>query len=189
MEVRLNLLKLKGGVYMELFKITFNLVILLSTSMIGFLYSGIFNKRAKNLLDLEYCLRILQSEIIAGNAPLPIALENTYKKGKGQIASIFKIIRDDLIEEKRDDVYHSFLILEDILFNRYLLEKEDINVLLFLGEVLGKTNRVDQENNFIFIIEQIEKLSTQAELEKVKNKKLYPKLGVLVGLGIIIIFI
>ena len=89
---------------------------------------------------------------------------------------------------KERDIYYSFLNLEDILANKYMLNKEDIE-LLFLGKVLGKTNRADQEKNFIFILDQISNLRVQANLEKVRNGKLYPSLGVLIGLGIIIIFI
>lgn len=174
---------------MGAFKILFNVVILLSTSMIGFFYGLKFNKRAKNLLDLEYCIRILKSEVIIGNTPLSIALENTYKKGKGEISNIFRIIKEDLINQKREDIYYSFLNLEDILANKYMLNKEDIELLFFLGKVLGKTNRADQEKNFIFILDQISNLRVQANLEKIRNGKLYPSLGVLIGLGIIIIFI
>ncbi len=174
---------------MGLVRGVFYLIILFSTSMIGFLYGGIFNKRAINLLDLEYCLRILQSEVIIGNTTLAIALDNTYRKGKGEIAYIFKAIEMDLMEEKRNDIYHSFLAIEDILSERYLLEREEIEVFLFLGEVLGKTNRLDQRDNFIFIIDQIRNLGIQAEEKRLINKTLYPKLGILIGIGIIIIFI
>lgn len=174
---------------MGLFKIIFNLIILLTSSMIGFLYGGTFSKRAKNILDLEYCVRILESEILVGNTPLPVALNNAYIKGKGEISSIFKILKDDLLIEGREDIYHSFLNLKDILESRYLLKREDIEVLMFLGQTLGKTNREDQEKNFIFVKDQLNELTLHANLEKARNQKLYRSLGVLTGIGIIIIFI
>lgn len=174
---------------MGLFKIFFNLIILISTSTIGFIYGGSFKKRADNIGDLQYCLRVLESEILVGNIPLPQALENTYIKGKGQIAYIFYIIKSDLETENREDIYHSFQHLEGMLKDKYLLEQEDVEVLMFLGRTLGKTHRVDQEKNFNFIKKQIDELVIQANMERVRNEKLYRSLGVLVGVGMIIILV
>lgn len=174
---------------MAVFKTIFNLIILGSSSMIGILYGRTFNKRAKNMLDLEYCIRILETEILIGNNPLPEALENVYIKGKGDIANIFHIIKEDLVSKGREDIYYSFLELKDTLESKFSLKEEDIEVIMFLGKVLGKTNRIDQEKNFTFIKEQINQLTIHANLEKVRNEKLYRSLGVLVGIGIIIILI
>lgn len=174
---------------MGLFKIFFNLIILLSTSTIGFVHGDSFKKRAENILHLQYCLRVLESEILVGNIPLPEALENTYIKGKGEISYIFYILKSDLVTKKREDIYHSFQNLEDILKRKYLLEKEEIEVLMFLGRTLGKTHRLDQEKNFTFIKKQMDGLVIQANMERVRNEKLYRSLGVLVGIGMIIILV
>lgn len=174
---------------MNIFKIIFFIIILLSSSIIGLLYGGTFSKRAKNITDLEYCIRVLESEILVGNTPLPEALYNVYRKGKGDISKIFLDIQKDLLKEKRDDIYYSFLILENKLKDKYSLNQEEIEVILFLGKILGKTNRLDQEKNFDFIKNQIGELSINADVERGKNEKLYPSLGVLVGIGIIIILI
>ncbi|HLR20446.1 MAG TPA: stage III sporulation protein AB [Tissierellaceae bacterium] len=174
---------------MSILTIIFYTIILLSSSVIGFLYANTFSKRAKNIMDLEYCIRILETEILAGNTPLPEALNNVYSKGKGDIAQIFYDINQDLLNEKRGDIYDSFLSLEIQLKNNYSFEQEDIETILFLGKILGKTNRLDQEKNFNFIKEQINELAVQANLEKEKNEKLYRSLGVVMGVGIIIILV
>ena len=91
-------------------KIIFNSLILILSSIMGFAFGDIYSKRAKNLLDLQYCIRVLQSEIINGNTPLPDALNNVSVKGRGGISRIFKLIREDLLNEKREDIYYSFLL-------------------------------------------------------------------------------
>lgn len=167
----------------------FYLLILSSSSIIGWLYGRTFTRRARNITDLEYCIRVLESEILVGNTPLPDALLNVDKKGKGSISKIFIDIREDLLQENRDDVYYSFLSLEKKLKNTYSLNKEEIEIVFFLGKILGKTDRLDQEKKFNFIKNQINELSSSANLAREKNEKLYPSLGVLVGLSIIIILI
>lgn len=172
---------------MGVVKISFSLIVLISSSLLGIIYGGTFSKRERNLRDLEYNIRLLESEIIAGNSTLPIALENIYKKGKGEIKNIFLNIEKDLLDNGREDIYRSFLAQESLLQKKYMLKKEDISIILFLGKILGKTNKKDQEKNLQFIIKQIQSVKDESSLEKNNNVKLYRTLGILMGLGIIII--
>ncbi|MDR7870014.1 MAG: stage III sporulation protein AB [Tissierellaceae bacterium] len=174
---------------MATIKIIFNSSILIFSSLLGYAFGNIYSQRAKNLLDLQYCIRVLDSEIINGNLPLPDALENVSIKGRGQIAKLFKDIKDDLIIKKREDVYYSFLIKKDVLGRKYAFKTDDIEVFLYLGKVLGKTNKKDQKKNMEFIITQLDNLYIEAKSEETKNTKLYRTLGFLVGLGIVIILI
>ncbi|NLY47070.1 MAG: stage III sporulation protein AB [Tissierella sp.] len=170
-------------------KIIFNSLILILSSIMGFAFGNIYSKRAKSLLDLQYCIRVLQSEIINGNTPLPEALENVSIKGRGAISKLFKQIKDDLVIEKREDIYYSFLLHKDLLKNKYALSPQDIEIFLYLGKILGKTNSNDQDKNMAFIITQLENHYIEADKEKSKNTKLYRTLGFLIGLGVVIILI
>ncbi len=170
-------------------KIIFNSLILILSSLLGFAYGNIYSKRAKNLLDLQYCIRVLESEIINGNMPLPQALANVSSKGRGQIAQVFMDIKDDLVFQRREDIYMSFLLKRDILASKYALNKEDIEIFLYLGKILGKTSKSDQEKNMKFIITQLDNHYIEADREKSKNTKLYRTLGFLLGLGVVIILI
>lgn len=174
---------------MATIKIFINGIILLLTSIIGYAYGNIYTRRARNLLDLQYCIRVLESEIINGNVPLPQALENTSVKGRGSISILFKEIKDDLTINKREDVFHSFLRQKYNLEDRYAFKTEDIEVFLYLGKILGKSSRRDQEKNMQFIISQLDNLYIEAQNEEAKNAKLYRTLGFLAGLVIVIILI
>lgn len=174
---------------MAAIKIIINTFILILSSILGFAFGNLYSKRAKSLLDLQYCIRVLESEIINGSFPLPQALENVSIKGKGGMSRIFKRIKEDLISEKREDIYESFLLQKDLLKDRFALKDEDIEVFLYLGKVLGKSSRRDQEENFKFIKSQLENLHLEAEAERMKNTKLYRTLGFLIGLGLVIILI
>ena len=170
-------------------KLVFNSIIVISSSLMGFTLGSFYSKRAKSLLDLQYCIRLLQSEIINRSTPLPEALENVSQKGKGSIAKLFKAIRDDLVNEKREDIYRSFALQTEILMTKYAFKSKDIEVFLHLGKILGKTDSRDQEKNMEFIISQLDNHYIEADEEKSKNTKLYRSLGFLIGLGLVIILI
>lgn len=174
---------------MGLIKLLFYITIVSFSSLIGFLYGESFNKRAKTLHDLGYCIRILENQVLIGNIPLPDALNNTYIKGRGQVANVFSLIQRDLIEEEREDVYLSFIQLTGLLKENYSLKDKDIETVLFLGKVLGKSNKMDQEKNFKFIINEIENNFFEANSERGLYGKLYRSLGILFGIGIIILII
>ena len=172
---------------MGLVNILFYLTIFTSSSLIGFLYGERFKTRAVSLQDLGYCIRILENEILMGNTPLPDALKSTFKKGRGDIAGVFLAIRKDLLEFEREDIYISFENYRSILKEKYYLKDKDIESFLYLGKILGKSTREDQEKNFRFIINEIENNFIEANGESSIFAKLYRSLGVLFGLGIIII--
>ena len=98
-------------------------------------------------------------------------------------------IGKELEDGINDDIYLSFLSKEDLLKSKFALTDDVIEVFSSLGKILGQSNRYDQEKNLNFIIQQINELSIQATLEENKNQKLYPSLGVLIGIGMIIILL
>ena len=69
------------------------------------------------------------------------------------------------------------------------LSKEDIEILLSIGKVLGTTDVEGQVNQIILAEELIENKIKEAEIEKAKNAKLYRVLGTSAGLTLAIILI
>lgn len=174
---------------MGVFKLTLTLLIFLTCSTIGYLYGKSFSSRLQNLIVLEQCIKILETEVVYGLTPLPEALSNVYKKGKEKVSYIFEEIKKDLIMNKRGGVYDSFLSIEDKLYNNLNFKKEDVEVFLSLGRVLGTSDRIDQQKNFILVSNQISAQILEARQEKDKNEKLYRNLGVITGAAIIILLI
>lgn len=174
---------------MGLFKVAMSMMIIFLSTFIGFIYGDGYNKRSQSLRDLIYCIRLLENEILMGSSTLPTVLDNVHRKGRGKVANIFKDLKDDVLYEEREDIFDSFNLLSKDFKDKYGLRSEDIESLMYLGKILGKTDRNDQEKNFKFIIKEIESLSDEAYKEKKTYEKLYRSLGVLLGIGIIIIII
>lgn len=170
-------------------KITSIIIIFCTCTIIGYIYGKRFSTRLENLILLEQCIKILETEIVYGSTPLPQALSNVYRKGNIKVSYIFEEIKDDLLLNKRDSVYSSFLLVEDKMYNELHFKKEDVETFLSLGRVLGTSDRMDQQKNLILIYNQIAALILEARFERNKNEKLYKNLGIITGIGIIIILV
>lgn len=174
---------------MLIVKIGLYIAIFATTSIMGFVYGGRYSKRVYSLISLQHSIRFLQTEIIIFANPLPYALENISKKMPGEIEKVYLMIKNDLIINQSGDIYYSFIQVTDYLKNSCLLNQEDIDVFLSLGKVIGKTDRMDQEKQFKYVLKELDNLIEVAKEEKTKNEKMYRSLGVLLGLGTIIILI
>jgi stage III sporulation protein AB len=82
-----------------------------------------------------------------------------------------------------------FLSVEDVLKEELLFKKEDVEVFLSLGRMLGNSDRSDQEKNFKLIFMEIGNLEEEAREEKEKNEKVYKNLGLLFGVALVIILL
>jgi len=170
-------------------KILGSILIVLSSSLIGYYFGNKYSARLENLLQLEQCIKILETEIVYGAVPLPEALNNVYLKGNKKVSYIFKQIRDNLLYNKDGDLLKSFEMVTSQLAEELNLKEEDIELFLSLGRLLGTSDRTDQEKNFKLILNQIEILKNEAKLEKDKNEKMYKNLGILAGIAIVIILL
>lgn len=170
-------------------KLFSSFLIIFSSSLIGYLYGTKYSKRVSNLMYLQQCIRILETEILYGANPLPEALNNVYKKGNKKISIIFEVIKNNLLNKKEKSLYDCFLDIESILRNKLYFHQKEIEVFMTLGQTLGTSNRKDQEKNFKMVITQLKSLEEEAKIEKKKNEKMYKSLGVLTGIAIVIILL
>ena len=140
-------------------------------------------------MNLQQIIRLLQSEVIVFANPIHIALENISRRISDEIQQVYSIIKESIVKNQTGDLYSCFLQSIDYLRNTCLLKDDDIDIFLALGKVLGKTDRMDQELQFKYALNEFELLIVEAKDDKNKNEKMYRSLGVLMGLGMIIILI
>lgn len=174
---------------MGLIKLTGSLLIIFSTTLMGFYYGRKYSSRLKSLIYMEQCIKILETEIVYGAVPLPEALTNVYNKGNKNVSFVFEDIKDHLLDNKKGEIFHSFSHVNISLRDRLNFKEEDIEMFLSLGRVVGSSDRQDQEKNFKLILNQIMVLEREAKLERDKNEKMFKNLGILTGLAIVIILV
>lgn len=189
MDTRLNQFCIERGNNMLILKLTGSLLVIFSTSLMGYIYGKSYRERLENLIYLENCIKLLETEVIYGANPLPEALMNVYNKGNKKVSYIFRLIIERLNKDRECTVFDSFLSVEDTMKNDLNFKKEDIEMFMTLGRTIGSSDRIDQEKNFKLILTQIKNLEDEARIEKDKNEKMFKSLGFLAGLAIVVILI
>lgn len=174
---------------MLIIKLFGSCLIIVSSSLIGYLYGIRYSKRLSNLIYLQQCIKLLETEILYGATPMPDALNNVYRKGNEKISFVFKEIRHNLLSSKDKSLYECFIEEKDTLKDKLHLSQEDVEVFMTLGQTLGTSNRKDHEKNFKMVITQLKSLEEEARMEKEKNEKMYKSLGILTGIAIVIILL
>jgi len=171
-------LKIIGGV----------LVIVVSSS-IGLQLAARCSGRPKHIRQLVSCLGSLKSYITYACLPLDEALLQCTHGIEGPVADFFHhtaaLLQENGVLSPGQAIH---TVLED-LQGRLLLQKEELEVLEVLGANLGVMNRHEQGQYLSMIIEQLEKLETEAGRIRDLNTKMYRYLGVCSGLAVVILLL
>ena len=102
----------------------------------------------------------------------------------GNIGQIFK---NSYLKMKNKNVKESWE--ESIDQTNTNLNKEDKEIIKGLGKMLGKTDVEGQISQLNLICEFIDTQIANAENERIINEKLYKKLGIIIGLTMVIALI
>ncbi|MCX7695078.1 MAG: stage III sporulation protein SpoIIIAB [Caloramator sp.] len=170
-------------------KIIGGLMVILSTSAMGYLYSFGYKERVRQIRELQFCINSLSSEILYSSNPLWVALNNISKNTSSPFKDLFSKMSDYLKEKKLESIGECFnLALNECKHNLYL-EKEDLEILNTFVQGLGSSDFEGHKKNFNIVLKKLEGIEKEAEEMREKNEKLYKYLGVLGGLLIVIILV
>ncbi len=160
------------------------ILIFISCTYLGILISKKYTNRVKELKEFKNALGIIETKIKFTYEPLGEIFKEISSNFSTNISNIFINTCDNMKNYNIGKAWE--LAIED--GNTYML-KEDKEVLKSLGKLLGKTDvngQISQiEQTSEFLNNQIEK----AEVERVKNEKLYKTLGIVSGIGLVILLI
>ena len=158
--------------------------IFLVCSTIGLLKSQKYIYRVNELREFKNALNMFKTKIKFTYEPLPEIFRQISGAIKPNIGSIFKIASYNMNFFSAGDAWNKAIDTDILNINL-----EDKNVLKNLSKLLGATDLEGQlsqiEMTSDFLDEQIKK----AEKEREKNESMYRKLGMIIGLGIVIILI
>lgn len=165
------------------------LLILLSTSLAGFVFGESFKKRGMQLKEMERALIQLQNEILYTHTALPEAFYKIGDKSKDPMKNIFEDIAKSLDFSQVESVYFAFNNALNKNKEDLNLEKEDISILLDLAKSLGESDIEGHKKIFAMTLNNIRENISIAEEKMKKNTKMYRYLGVCAGAMIIILLI
>lgn len=158
--------------------------IFLTCSFIGIIKSQKYIYRVDELKEFKNALNIFKTKVKFTYEPIPEIFEQIASNINPNIGSIFKIASYNMRFCTAGDAWSK--AIDTDLLN---INIEDKKILKNLSKLLGATDLQGQisqiELTSNFLDEQIKK----AEKEKEKSEGMYRKLGMIIGLGIVIILI
>lgn len=164
------------------------LVVASSTGM-GFFFSNEMRCRIENLKELRKLIGLLRGDIRYANTPLPEAIGSITRRQNGNFNNFF----NDVGTKLRELSGHTFSeiwkeAVQKELIDTSLSKKDKLHIIQF-GESLGYLDKDMQMNTIDLFISQLE--DEIKELSKTVKEKayLYKTLGIMGGVFIIIIMI
>lgn len=164
-------------------------MIIIPSALIGILMGKRYSNRVNNITSMINCLLVLETEIVHLSNPINVAFRNVDEKTNNSVSSIFSKIIERLNSNRDINLYMAFkteLILNKSNFN---FSKEDEEILLSLAKIVGVTDKEEQIKHFKTVNKQLNIQRNEAIEEAKKNESMYKKLGIVIGLLLILILI
>ena len=169
-------LKLVGGI-----------MVILSSSMIGFIVASNYKKRPATLRNLQVALSMLESEINYGHLPLPQAFKSISRKCDKDVAELFASVAQHLSSRSGLTASEAWeKSLKEFFLNSYIAEN-DYEILIAFGKYLGSTDKQDQIKNIRLTLNNLKQQEISSIQEREKNEKMWKYLGVLSGIMIFLL--
>lgn len=174
----------KGVLQMIVLKIIMLILVFGTISAIGIKIASTYKIRANNLKQIKKGLKILETKIMYTYDQLPDLFLEISQKLKGDVGKLFFDAGQRMNIEFAGEAWE-----KSIDSSKLGLNKDDKEALKSLGKLLGNTDIQGQLNQLYLVNEFLDEQIKDAIKEKEQNEKMYKKLGVIVGLAIVIALI
>ena len=169
---------------MQLLKYLILLILFVITTIIGVLISQKYSNRVKSLKQMKSCLNLFKTKIQFTYEPLPNIFNEIAQKVNTEVGKIFSIA-----SQKMKLLPAGIAWEQSIEESNTNINKEDKDILKTLSKLLGQTDIDGQLSQIELVSNFLEEQILQASMENSKNSKLYKKLGVIIGIALVIILI
>ena len=162
-------------------------LVLSDSAMIGFGIAKNYADRPRQLQSLRTGVEMLLTEIVYAATPLSEALIGVGKTQGQPIAEFFNEVGTGISEMMTVNEAWS-RGLEGLQSSSALL-LPDLEVLRSLGEVIGVSNREDQERHLLLACQRLHAQHVVATDEASRNVRMWRYLGFLIGVVVVIIIL
>jgi len=170
-------------------KILGSVLIISSTTVLGYIYANIDKYRLLELSELEKAMSILKSQIEFAAMPLPQAFFETAARVKPPASDVFKVLSSKA--ELKEGHTMKDIWCEAVLKSTKdtYLTNEDKEEFCALGLTLGYLDKTRQQRSIMLFEEYIKETKSALKARSVISSKLYMSMGVLSGLIIAVVLI
>jgi len=162
-------------------------VILVSGTMIGWQIGRSYALRPVQLQAFLLALQTLESEIVYGATPLHRAFVKLGNRIGHAVGQIFLTAAERLLSGESQSTRECWQAALEKHWPETALRRQEKEVLLSLGHVLGHSDREDQQKHLRLAMSHLHSLEQEARQEQAKYEKMYKSLGFLGGLLVVIL--
>lgn len=152
--------------------------------LIGINIAKRYSTRVYELKEMLRALNMFEEKIKFTYEPIPDVFEDIAKNIKNEISEIFEVASINMKSMCASEAWE-----KAINNSNTKMSNEDLEIIKGLSKMLGRTDLDGQVSEIRLTKKFIETKIEEAELERVKNNKLYKTLGLTIGLAIVIVLI
>ena len=153
-------------------------------SSIGMKLAKSYKVRAYNLKQIKKGLKIFETKIMYTYEELPELFMDISEKIGGDVGNLFLDVSKNMELEFAGEAWEKC-----IDSSKLQLAQDDKEALKSLGKLLGKTDIDGQLNQLRLVNSFLDEQIKEAVLSRAKNETMYKKLGVIVGIAMVIVLI
>lgn len=165
------------------------LIVMLSCTITGICFGKKICYRIEELQKMQSAMTMLQNQINFLATPLPEALEEIGLKHNNVIGDLFLKTAKEM--EKREGEKGEEIWKKTVLNwkEKTYLEKQDIDAILCFGCSMGYLDIAQQKASICLLLQYIEMTLAQLQEKKKQQQKLYPSIGILGGMLIVVVLL
>lgn len=171
------------------FKILGCIMVLFSSGFLGYVLSTDCRKRPQQLRELQSMLQIFENQISFLSDVLIEAFGRICSSCSSQTGIFFSDTAERLMYGKNLSAAQAWeeAVRENI--KKTSLNKEDEEILVSFGKLLGSSDLEGQIKNIRLTLSQLKLQEQKAEESRTKNEGMYRSLGILGGIAVVIVLI
>lgn len=164
------------------------LIIIGTTTWLGFDKSHQLNKRPKHIRQLKNALQILEAEILYSQSSLQNAFQNIAEQVPHPLNEFFYSLASSL-QTQDFDLIDCWEKNVESLINHSSLGLNEAEIINQFGRTLGQHDMIQQQKHIQLTISHLERELDEARDEQYRYSKMSKSLGILVGVFIVLLLI
>ena len=169
---------------MIIFKMILSILIVVCATRLGVEIAKKYVQREKELYEIKNAFKIMETKMRYTYEPLKDIFNEISHTIDKNVSLIFKNAAEKIETHPAKSTWEESVDNAELMIN-----KEDKDIIKSFGKLLGKTDKLGQISEIELVCSLLDKQIGQASLEREKNEKLYKKIGLIMGLGLVIILI
>lgn len=172
-----------------LFKIAGSVIVILSCTFLGFVLSTDCRRRPRQLRELQSMLQMFENQINYLSDVIAEAFERISRIGCSDTCIFFSRTVEILKEKKTVSASQAWEEAVRQNIKKTSLNREDEEVLIAFGKILGSSDLEGQIKNIRLTLGQLKLQEGKAEESRNRNENMYRSLGILGGIAVVIVLL